>query len=229
MAIRLAPYARLDPAGKLPWNPLAWFSKGEKERHRIIHELWALLGIANAKSSVHSESSPHDADERLYIALSMLPLGFASRVLAYAKDASQHDRDVLQIALRYLRSADDRGVVISESRVRMLEMYLSALPLFEVLAGGHLETLGKYLVNHAEIERWEAHRSIRARRYPLAYFLYTTLWPKTSLPSDNDLAWIEINALKLAKLPIGQRGAFDRDYCELLLDTPAAAVVSGAL
>lgn len=229
MAIRLLPYERVYLAEKLPAPTLTLFSKTERERHQIIYGLWKLLGVANPDSSIHAEHSPHDSDERLYLTLSMLPLDFARRVHAYAKDANQHQRDLLQISLRFLRSGKDKGVVISESRVSMLEMYLSALPLFVVLAEGDVMAVGGLLINHAEVTDWEAHRSIGGRRYPLGYFLYTNVWPKKPLPNDDDLAWMNDHALELAKLPIGQRGRFDRNYCEVLLESSASALISGAL
>lgn len=137
---------------------------------------------------------------------------------------------MLQIAIRFLRAAkDDKQVVINESRVAMLEMYLDALPLFEVLAGGDIMMMGQFLVNHAESRNWDAHISVQAHGNPLGYLLYTTIWPKKFVPSDDDLAWLNAHAMELAALPIGDRGDFDRGYCELLLESPATAIVSGAL
>lgn len=230
MAIRVLPYERVHDAEKLTIPFRASLVAGESERHQIVYDLWKLLGIANPNSYLHSESDPPGSDERLYLSLSMLPLDFARRVKTYAERATQRERDMLQIALRFLRAAkDDKRVVINESRVAMLKMYLDALPLFEVLAGGDIMMMGGFLVNHADSRNWEAHISIRARGNPLGYLLYTTIWPKNIIPSDDDLAWLNAHAMELAALPIGDRGDFDRGYCELLLESPATAIVSGAL
>jgi hypothetical protein len=111
----------------------------------------------------------------------------------------------------------------------MVELYLSAMPLFDTLAGGDIRSIGSLMVNHAESTHWEAHKSLRAREYPNGYFLYTIGWPKASLPDRDTIAWLDANAMKLAKLRIGQRGAFDRGLCEVLLASSTPAVSSGAL
>lgn len=229
MARRLIAYERLQRDGKLPLKPFLWYPKEEKERARIVADLLTLLGTENPNSYVHSEYDPSESESRLYATLTELPLDFARRVLDYAKSASQRDRDALQIALRFLRCADDRRTVLPDHRVEMLELYLSALPLFDAMGGGDIRELGAMLINHAEITKWEAHRNISARKFPNGYFLYTTFWPKTPLPPRDDLAWLDTNAMKLAKLSISDRGSFDRGYCEVLLESSATALISGAL
>lgn len=229
MARRLIPYARLGRDGRLPLNPFLWYPKGEKERARIVAELLSLLGTGNPNSSLHSEHDPRESDSRLYLAVSVLPLDFARKVLDYAKSVNQRERDILQMSLRYLRSAEDTRPVLTASRVNMVETYLNAMPLFEALAGGDLRDMGRLMVNHAENTHWEAHRSHHAREHPKGYFLYTVVWPKTPLPDRDTIAWLDTNAIKLAKLRIGQRGAFDRGFCEVLLASSTPAVSSGAL
>jgi hypothetical protein len=111
----------------------------------------------------------------------------------------------------------------------MLELYLSAMPLFEVMAGGDIKDMGMLMANHAESTKWSAQNNLRARDYPNGYFLFTVNFPLTPLPDKDTLAWLDVNAITLAKLRIGQRGGFNRGFCEVLLASSTPAVSSGAL
>jgi len=231
MSRRLIPYARRNRAGRLPLNPLQWYARGERERRQIIDELWSLLGTDNPLSYLHTEHSPVDANERLYLSLSVLPLDFARRMLDYVKDASQHERDTLQTTLRYVRSASDIRPVMSDSEVSRVELYLTGLPVMEALVGSNCDDLGSAMVNHAETTEWNAHRAPGATTYPNGYFLYSMIWPKARYASYETLRWIDEHALELARFRsvLEQRGAFDREFCELLLASSTPVISSGIL
>lgn len=228
---RLLPPARRNRDGHLPWNPLRWYARGEHERLQVIDELLHLLGTDNPNSYIHRESSPADANDRLHLSLSILPLDFARRVLTYAKSATQHERDTLQTTLRYVRGAREFRPVLNSSEVTRTELYLAGLPVFEALFGTDCGDLGSEMINHAEVTGWEAQKAPGATTYPNAYFLYTILWPNARYASYSTLAWLDEHALKLARFKdvLSARETFDRDFCELLLESAVPVISSGAL
>ena len=249
MSRRLIPRARRNraDAGRSLLKSFKWYSRGEKERLLVIDELRSMFGIANPNSYLHSEHDPDASDARLSATLLALPLDFARNILDYAKTLSQGDRDILQAVLRYIRHGHSRGV-LTDSEVRRVELYLTGIPVFTALTSGDPLEIGSVMLNHAEGTNWIAHTDQRAINYPNGYFLYTTLWSKsvlpnyatlrwlgeyakTMLPDYETLRWLDEHALELARFRsvLEQRGAFDREFCELLLASSAPVISSGVL
>lgn len=211
--------------------PLSWHPRN-KERLLIIAELLALLGTDNPDSYLHNEVDPRESNSRLSATLSQLPLDFAQNLLDYCKETSQRNRDLIQAVLRYAREAGKNPrSLLNDSEVRRVEFYLSGIPVFSALTSGDPCEVGSMVVNHAERTSWEAHKKPRAFNYPYGYFFYTVVWPKTALPQYDDLVWLNGNALALAPYSstLTQRGAFDREFCEVLLESSVPAISSGAL
>lgn len=210
---------------------LLWHPR-DKERLPVIAELLSLLGTDNPDSYLHREADPRESNSRLQATLSQLPLEFAQNLLNYCETTSQHNRDLIQAVLRYVRHAGKNPrSLLNDADIRRVELYLSGLPVFTVLTSGDCLEVGSMVVNHAERTEWEAHKNPRAFHYPYGYFFYTVLWPKTALPHYDDLRWLDANAIALAsyRSTLEQRGAFDRGFCELLMASSAPAISSGAL